>query len=72
MGNTQQSKLLDNSCVSNLSYLEDGEFAKILKGTMTSPHDQKRQTVVIKVPRVSAQIRKEKSEWHINDLFFPV
>ena len=54
---------MDNSAVTGLSYLEDGEFAKIYKGHMAfGAGGQKRQNVVIKVPRVGAEIRKEKSK----------
>ena len=47
--------------MTGLSYLEDGEFAKIYKGSFVTPQGKKLQ-VTIKAPRVSEQIRKEKSE----------
>ena len=33
MGGTQPSKLLDSNIINGLSYLEDGQFAKIYKVT---------------------------------------
>ena len=57
-----QPKLVDTEAVTGLSYLEDGEFAKIYKGQFAATPQGKRQQVVIKAPRVSEHIRKEKSE----------
>jgi len=56
MGGVQQSKLADSNSVTSLSYLEDGQFAKIYKGHLTVNRDP----VTIKVPRVPDHIRKEK------------
>ena len=39
MGGTQPSKLLDSNIINGLSYLEDGQFAKIYKVTPSS-HSQ--------------------------------
>jgi len=63
MGNVQPSrlldaKLLDSNTITGLSYLEDGQFAKIYKGHLVSTKD----SVTIKVPRVPDYIRKEKKE----------
>jgi len=58
MGGVQPSKLLESSTVSGLSYLEDGQFAKIYKGHMVAT----KEPVTIKVPRVPDFIRKEKKE----------
>ena len=49
--------------MTGLSYLEDGEFAKIYKGQFAATPQGKKLQVVIKAPRVSEQIRKEKSEF---------
>jgi hypothetical protein len=63
MGNVQPSKLIqtqklmDVSAIDNLSYLEDGQFAKVYKGHLVI----NKQAVTIKVPRVPDYIRKEKS-----------
>ena len=57
-----QPKLVDTEAVTGLSYLEDGEFAKIYKGQFAATPQGKRQQVVIKAPRVGEHIRKEKSE----------
>ena len=54
----QSSKLTDVNLVENLSFLEDGQFAKLYKGHM---HPD-RKPVAIKVPRVPEHIRKEKSK----------
>ena len=53
---------MDTESVSGLSYLEDGEFAKIYKGQFAATPQGKKVQVVIKAPRVGEQIRKEKSE----------
>lgn len=63
MGNVQPSrlldaKLLDSNTITGLSYLEDGQFAKIYKGHLVST----KESVTIKVPRVPDYIRKEKKE----------
>ena len=63
MGNVQPSKLLDSklmdsNTITGLSYLEDGQFAKIYKGHLVL----NKLPVTIKVPRVPAEIRKEKSK----------
>lgn len=58
MGGSQPSKLAESSSVTGLSYLEDGQFAKIYKGHMVAGQ----QAVTIKVPRVPDFIRKEKKE----------
>ena len=50
--------------MTGLSYLEDGEFAKIYKGQFAATPQGKKLQVVIKAPRVSEQIRKEKSEFY--------
>ncbi|XP_059097826.1 uncharacterized protein LOC131892100 [Tigriopus californicus] len=58
MGNNQvkSSKLIDSDAVYNLSFLDEGQFSKIYKGTLgPSGHN-----VAIKVPRVPEHIRKEK------------
>jgi hypothetical protein len=59
MGGSQQSKLTEVSQVENLSYLEEGDFAKLYKGYLNLPNN--RQPVTIKVPKVPDYIRKEKS-----------
>ena len=59
MGGTQQSKLTDVSLVENLSFLEEGDFAKLYKGYLSSGNT--RMPVAIKVPKVPDHIRKEKS-----------
>lgn len=52
----KSSKLIDSDAVYNLSFLDEGQFSKIYKGTLgPSGH-----TVAIKVPRVPEHIRKEK------------
>lgn len=56
MGGVQPSKLADSTTITSLSYLEDGQFAKIYKGHLTDTKDP----VTIKVPRVPDHIRKEK------------
>ena len=56
--------------MTGLSYLEDGEFAKIYKGQFAATPQGKRLQVVIKAPRVSEQIRKEKSEFSKNISLF--
>ena len=56
MGNVQPSKLVNSEEVVNLSYLDDGQFAKIYKGQFSG------QQVTVKVPRVPENIRKEKSK----------
>ena len=64
MGGSQPSKfiksnkLMDINAIDNLSYLEDGQFAKIYKGHLVID----KQAVTIKVPRVPPEIRKEKSK----------
>ena len=64
MGGSQPSKfiksnkLMDINAIDNLSYLEDGQFAKIYKGHLVID----KQPVTIKVPRVPPEIRKEKSK----------
>ena len=64
MGGSQASKLIQNSklmdvqSIDNLSYLEDGQFAKIYKGHLVL----NKQSVTIKVPRVPDYIRKDKSK----------
>lgn len=62
MGGVQPSKLLDSNIITGLSYLEDGQFAKIYKGHLVSTNDP----VTIKVPRVPDYIRKEKKEVKIH------
>ena len=65
MGGNQQSKLTDVSLVEHLSYLEEGDFAKLYKGYLaTSVGSSNKQAVTIKVPKVPDHIRKEKSEFH--------
>ena len=55
--------LMDPEKVNGLSYLEDGQFAKVYKGHMaTGPQASTKQTVSIKVPRVPDSIRKDKSK----------
>ena len=49
---------MDINAIDNLSYLEDGQFAKIYKGHLVID----KQPVTIKVPRVPPEIRKEKSK----------
>jgi serine/threonine protein kinase len=56
MGGVQPSKLTNANTITSLSYLEDGQFAKIYKGHLTAT----REPVTIKVPRVPDHIRKEK------------
>jgi len=56
MGGVQQSKLLDSNAMTGLSFLEEGQFAKIYKGYLSSS----RQVVAIKVPKVPEFLRKEK------------
>ena len=56
---------MDTESVTGLSYLEDGEFAKIYKGQFAAAPQGKKLQVVIKAPRVGEQIRKEKSEWEM-------
>ena len=56
MGNVQPSKLVESDLVVNLSFLDDGQFAKVYKGQFGG------QQVTVKVPRVPENIRKEKSE----------
>ena len=64
MGGSQPSKLIksnklmDTDAIDNLSYLEDGNFAKIYKGHLVI----NKLPVTIKVPRVPPEIRKEKSK----------
>ena len=64
MGGSQASKLIQNNklmdvqSIDNLSYLEDGQFAKIYKGHLIL----NKQPVTIKVPRVPDYIRKDKSK----------
>ncbi len=68
MGGVQPSKLMhpqklmDPASISNLSFLEDGQFAKVYKGHLTINNDP----VTIKVPRVPEYIRKEKSKPIVN------
>lgn len=62
MGGTQPSKLQDSNIINGLSYLEDGQFAKIYKGHLVST----KESVTIKVPRVPDYIRKEKKEVKIH------
>ena len=50
---------MDTDAIDNLSYLEDGNFAKIYKGHLVI----NKLPVTIKVPRVPPEIRKEKSKW---------
>lgn len=59
MGGNQQSKLVDSNLVENLSFLDEGDFAKIYKGYYASAN---RLPVAIKVPKVPENVRKEKSE----------
>ena len=65
MGGNQPSKLIKSNklmpteAVDNLSYLEDGQFAKIYKGHLVL----NKAAVTIKVPRVPPEIRKEKSKF---------
>jgi len=47
---------MDVQSIDNLSYLEDGQFAKIYKGHLAL----NKQSVTIKVPRVPDYIRKDK------------
>ena len=54
----QSNKLMDSNSIDNLSYLEDGQFAKIYKGHLKL----NKEPVTIKVPRVPENIRKEKSK----------
>ena len=64
MGGSQPSKLMKSNklmpteAVDNLSYLEDGQFAKIYKGHLAI----NKAAVTIKVPREPPEIRKEKRE----------
>lgn len=64
MGGSQPSKFIKNNklmevnSVDNLSFLEDGQFAKIYKGHLVI----NKQPVTIKVPRVPPEIRREKSK----------
>ena len=64
MGGSQASKLIQNNklmdvqSIDNLSYLEDGQFAKIYKGHLIL----NKQPVTIKVPREPDYIRKDKSK----------
>ena len=64
MGGSQASKLMKSNkltpteTIDNLSYLEDGQFAKIYKGHWVL----NKAAVTIKVPRVPPEIRKEKSK----------
>jgi len=62
----QNSKLMDTEAIDNLSYLEDGQFAKIYKGHLVL----NKQPVTIKVPRVIGDIRKEKKlvKTHIEEV----
>ena len=62
----QNSKLMDTESIDNLSYLEDGQFAKIYKGHLVL----NKQPVTIKVPRVIGDIRKEKKlvKTHIEEV----
>ena len=53
--------LMDPAKVNGLSLLEDGQFAKVYKGHMTTSTNSK-LTVAIKVPRVPDSIRKDKSK----------
>lgn len=73
MGNTQPSKLIDSNSIVNISFLEDGHFAKIYKGQFA--HNN--QFVTVKVPRAHESVRKEKSEFEgslssheLDDMFF--
>ena len=50
---------MPTEAVDNLSYLEDGQFAKIYKGHLVV----NKAPVTIKVPRVPPEIRKEKSKF---------
>ena len=61
MGGTQQSKMTEVSQVEHLSYLEEGDFAKLYKGYIATTGGGK-QAVTIKVPKVPDYIRKEKSK----------
>ena len=54
----KSNKLMPTEAVDNLSYLEDGQFAKIYKGHLVV----NKAAVTIKVPRVPPEIRKEKSK----------
>ena len=61
--------LMDPAKVNGLSLLEEGQFAKVYKGHMTTSTNAK-ETVAIKVPRVPDSIRKDKSKkygenWHV-------
>jgi len=68
MGNSQSSNskklggrgLMDPDKIDGLSYLEDGQFAKVYKGHMPMTSSAIKQTVSIKVPRVPDAIRKDK------------
>ncbi len=61
MGNAQSAnKLMDSDRVQALTFLDEGEFSKIYKGHLVNVYGPK---VAIKVPRVPAEIRKEKSEF---------
>ena len=70
MGGSQASKLMKSNkltpteTIDNLSYLEDGQFAKIYKGHWVL----NKAAVTIKVPRVPPEIRKEKSKLILNFL----
>ena len=54
--------LMDPEKIDGLSYLEDGQFAKVYKGHMfdSAQGNQTKQIVSIKVPRVPDAIRKDK------------
>ena len=87
MGNSQirgGSKLISEEEVSNLSFLGEGDFSKIYKGSFDREKhlgyhnstfiilsegtfllpgtSNKKQIVSIKVPKVPAELRKEKSK----------
>lgn len=68
MGNASSSvvrpssaKMMDSDKVENLSFLEEGSFAKVYKGVTADSRGNKVR-VAIKVPKVPESIRKEKSK----------
>lgn len=67
MGGTQQSKLTEVTQVENLSFLDEGDFAKLYKGYLTTAN---RMPITIKVPKVPENIRKEKKlvKTHIEEV----
>ena len=61
MGNTHAKThgMVDSERVSNLAFLDEGQFAKIYTGRLVETGQQ----VAIKVPRVPEHIRKDRSEY---------